>query len=77
MVNDEVFERVSGISHLYVKTGRDGRMTMIMEKVTDDLLLAGDTEALRDFIRIIKGRFEVRKDIVDDVVMFNGCDIRK
>lgn len=48
-----------------------------MAKVTDDLLLAGENDAIHEFVKAIQDRFKVWKSIVNDVVTFNGCDVKK
>lgn len=55
-MNDSGFERVSAISQLYLKRDSDGRITMIMAKVTDELLFSRDTETLCNFCKDYWGK---------------------
>lgn len=65
-------ERVFGVSQLYVRRRQDGSVQLILAKVTDDFFVAGQNDDVRSFMNQMKSRFEMRKGIIDDEIMFNG-----
>lgn len=50
---------------------------MLLAKVTDDLLLAGNIDIMKDFIKKLTERFKVSKAILDGPIDFNGCRIEQ
>lgn len=42
------FEQVRGVSQLFIRRKEDGKIRMILEKVTDDLLFASDIETMKE-----------------------------
>lgn len=75
ILQEAAFERVFGVSQLFVKRDTSGNITMILAKVTDDLLIAGEPAEIRRFIEHIGERFPISKAIIDSGIKFNGCDI--
>lgn len=49
----------------------------ILVKVTDDILFAGKMDAMNNFVKLIRQRFEISKEIVYQPVNFNGCKIEQ
>lgn len=68
-------ERVTGVSKLFLKRRRDGRIDLRLEKVTDDLLFAGTKEELDRFVELIYKRFKISKAIIDVQIDFHACMI--
>lgn len=75
LLEDEGFERVFGVSQLFVKRNKMGKIIIIIAKVTDDLLMGGSPSEIQNFATEIKKRFDVSKVIIDGAVHFNGCTI--
>lgn len=73
LLNDAGFERIYGVSQLFVERDRSGTITMLVSKVTDDILMGGSTQHMEVFAARIKKRFEISKVIVDGIIHFNGC----
>lgn len=48
-----------------------------MAKVTKDILLAGKLNEIKTFFTNLRKRFGIREIVVDDVISFNRCIIRK
>lgn len=61
-----------GFSRLYVLWGDSGGPIMPMRKVTDELLMAGSYEMMKEVSSKIEKRFELSKIIIYDTVTFNG-----
>lgn len=66
---------VEGVSQLFIKRRQDGSIMLMVAKVTDDLLIAADTETMREFIKKVNERFKVSKSVVDEQILFNGTRI--
>lgn len=75
LLKEAGFELVFSISQMFVKPGSNGRITMLMLKVTDDLLIAGPPTEIENFIKHISRRFPISKAIFDDDIKFNGSNI--
>lgn len=67
------FERVFGVSQLFVKRGDKGKINMIVSKVTDDILMGGSVKHMEEFATMMKKRYEISKTIIDGIINFNGC----
>ena len=70
-------ERVFGLSQLFVKRDTKGKVILLIAKVTDDFLLGGSTENMRQFTAMLAKRFEVGKVIIDDKIHFDGSEIEQ
>ena len=70
-------ERVIGLSQLFLKRDAKGNVILLVAKVTDDFLLGGTKEAMQQFTNLLEKRFEVGKVIIDDMIHFDGCEIRQ
>lgn len=54
-----------GFWQLFSKRGPDRRISLLVDKVTDGLLIAGQEENRSTYALMLCGRFQVRKTIVD------------
>lgn len=70
-------ERVDGISQLFIKRRTDGTIEMMLEKVTDYMLISGDNSTMNRFLKEVSRRFKVRKSIIDAPINFNGTRIEQ
>lgn len=68
---------MTGISQLLFKGNARGDITFLHAKSTDDLLFAGSTTDLKKFVKQMKTRFYVSKDIIDRPILFNGFRIEQ
>lgn len=75
LTDEMVFEQVRGISQLFLKRAEDGSISMLLAKVTDDLLISGKTDVLKNFLQQLTKKFKVSKSILDSQIDFNGCRI--
>lgn len=75
LTNDMNMGTVSGFSQLFLKRRKDSSIQLILAKITDDLLIAGTTNEMEEFVARISGRFDVSKTIIDAPINFNGCRI--
>lgn len=60
---------------MFVRKDKQGRIKLLIAKVTDDLLRAGYIKEMDLFNRHIRIRFDVRKTASDDEITFNGCKL--
>ena len=70
-------ERVFGLSQLYVRRNEQGRIAIVVAKVTDDFIIGGKVQSICDFVSEMKKRFEVGKVVIDARFFFNGCEIEQ
>lgn len=70
-------EQAKGISQFFTKRRKDGSISILLAKITDDLLIAGELQAIKDFIEKLTGRFKVSKSIIDSAINFNVCRIQQ
>lgn len=70
-------KRVRGIDQLYVRHGDDGALSLVIAKVTDDLLMIGERPELESFVAALGKRFPISKTIIDMPIKFNGCRIER
>jgi len=75
LVEQANFHRVYGVSQLYVRRGPEEEICLLLAKLTDDMLIAGNDRDIREFIAQIGHRFETRKSIIGSEISFNGCTI--
>lgn len=69
------FQRISGISQLFVLRFNDGNIRMLCAKVTDDFLFSGSQKDLHWFDKEIQKRFKVGQSIFNSKINFNGATI--
>lgn len=72
-----VFEQVRGVSQLFIKRNTDGTIAMILAKITDELLFAGDTGTMKEFTNKLTQRFKVSKYLINEPINFNGARIEQ
>lgn len=77
LINTAGFERVKGISQLFIKRHDDGGIRMIVAKVTDDFLFGGSQADIDWFDKSIRSRFTVGKTITGKKINFNGATINQ
>ena len=77
MLEQAGIERVFGLSQLFVKRDESGRVSLLIDKVTDDFLLADSPDGMKLFTAILEKRFDVGKVIIDDKIHFDGCKIEQ
>lgn len=70
-------ERVYGVSQMFLRRNEESEIIFILVKVTDDILFAGKIDSMNHFVKLIRKRFEISKEIIDQPVNFNGCKIEK
>ena len=75
MLAQAEFEKVFGISQLFVKHNEHGDIQLIVAKVTDEFLLGGSLCEMCHFTEKLQKRFMVGKVIIDDKLHFDGCEI--
>lgn len=75
LLNDAGMQRVNGISQLYMRRDSKGQINLILAKVTDDILIAGNVDEIQQFIQLISQRFKISKSITNKPINFNGCQI--
>jgi hypothetical protein len=69
------FETAPGLPQLFVKRDEHGEVRLLLGKLVDDFLLAGEKEHLHEFIELAKARFDIGKSKVADRLLFNGAEI--
>lgn len=75
LLTDGNMERVHGMSQLYVLRNNQSNILMLLAKLTDDLLLAGDLNIMETFSAKIGKRFKLGKVVINSEIKFNGCKI--
>ncbi len=75
MIDAYGMQRVFGISQIYIVKDHQGTLSLIVAKVTDDFLIAGEIESINHFAKELGNRFEIGKYVVDKPFTFNGCDL--
>lgn len=67
--------RIRGISQLFLKRNASGKIILLVAKVTDDFLIAGSLEQMKQFTDELQQRFVVGKVVINEPFIFNGCHI--
>lgn len=75
MLTDGGLETIFGLSQLFAQRDSNGRITLLVAKVTDDFLIGGLTPDIIQFINKMKEKFEVGKAVIDESFFFDGCEI--
>ena len=71
------FTRIHGIPQMFVQRNEDGDIRLILAKVTDDLLIAGQMQHIEVFNKNIEKRFPISKTVIDGQIKFNGAFIQQ
>lgn len=77
MMQDMQLKCVKGISQLFVKRNTQRKIYIITAKVTDDLLYSGSIEGITQYIEKLRNRFTVGKFIINELFLFNGCELKQ
>ena len=64
-----------GLSQQFYKRNSRGEISLLVAKVTDDFLLGGSCEEMRALTDLLQKRFDVGKVLIDEKLLFNGCEI--
>lgn len=75
MIQRASFGRVRGVPQMFIRRTKEGNISIIEAKVTDDPLIAGSVEDIKVFSKHISKRFPISKVIIDGAIKFNGADI--
>lgn len=65
IINEIGMEKAKDISQLFIKRRNDGSISILLAKISDDLLIAGDLLTLNEFLERLTTRFKVRKAIIE------------
>jgi hypothetical protein len=74
-LSDYGFEAVPGLSQFFIIRDNSGRITMLLAKVVDDLLLAGSVTTMTEFYKALCARFKVGRFICDRPFTFNALNV--
>lgn len=77
MLQDMQLERVKGISQVFVERNTQHKICIIIAGVTDDFLCSCSIETITQFIKKLPNRFTVGKVIINEALLFNGCQIKQ
>lgn len=61
MLQETGFERVSGVSLRFTNRDKEGRIVMLVAKVTDEIIMGGIPDIMREIAESTTKRFEVHK----------------
>ena len=71
------FIRVNGVPQMFVNRDGKGEIHLILAKMTDELLMAGETKHIEVFNGLIAERPSISKVILEGQIKFNGADIQQ
>lgn len=77
MLTEACLERVFGLPQLFTKRTPDGRICLLVAKVTDDFLLGGSVQEMQNFVELLGKRFIVGKALIDQKIHFDGCELEQ
>lgn len=77
MLNEHNLQTVPGLPQLFYKQGDSKKPNLIIAKVVDDLLLAGDDNELAYFRESISKRFKVGRFVTDTSFVFYRLHINQ
>lgn len=77
MINTAGLHRVSAVDQLLVERNDNGDITLLLAKVTDDLLMVGQKEEQEKFTDERSKRFPISKAFIDEPIILNGCNIHQ
>lgn len=75
MIKEAGLKRVFGISQLFVKRNTNGKIVLLVAKLTDDFLACGNGPMLNEFFSKMQERFEVGMINHGPSFKFGGCEI--
>lgn len=62
---------------IFIRRRKDGKILMMLAKITDDQLLAGAVGTMEGFVREVSGIFKVIMYIINVPINFNGTRIEQ
>lgn len=77
LTNEMGMEQARGISQVFVKRRKDGSISMIVTKLSEESLLSGDLLTINNLVTKLTMRFKASKAIIDPAIKFNGCRIEQ
>lgn len=66
---------VTGSGKVFTGINVSGDLILVISKTVDDFFIKGTSEAISEFIRQLKGRFEVGSKQVGNKLQFNGFEM--
>lgn len=75
MIREAGLERINGVSQLFLKRNNNGDISLLIAKITDDLLMAGRPSEMESFVEMLSKTFKTSKVIIGDEILFNGSRI--
>lgn len=66
---------VTGTGKVFTGRNVNGDLILVIAKTVDDLFITGTQEAITEFIRQLKGRFEVGSTQVGKKLQFKWCEM--
>lgn len=75
LVNPAQLCRVSEVSQIVVRRTRENPISLMITKVTDDILMAGSINEMKNFVERIGNRFVISKSKIDEEILSNSCKI--
>lgn len=74
---DGIHDKLSGVDQLFVRRDNNGSVTLMLAKVTDDLMMVGKREVLDEFLGALNKRFPIRHSVIHETIRFYGFLIMK
>lgn len=68
-------DRHRSTTYILILRPKYGSIKLILAKVTDELLFAGDKLEMDTYLKDISRRFNIIQAIIDAPIEFNGCRI--
>lgn len=75
LLQEANFTRLFGVSQLCIQRDKTSSISLLLAKLTDELLISGSHLSMKTFSQRISSRFSISKSIIDDVIKCNGCTI--
>lgn len=69
------FIKIQGASQLNLNRDKNGNMILILTKLTDKILMAGNLEAMECNSRRMNKRFGLSKSTIYHTIFYDGCNI--
>lgn len=77
LIHNAGFQSEFRVCRLYIRRTENGERQLMIAKLTDDLLISGHIEDMKEFSRTLADRFLVRETIMDDETKFNESQFRQ
>lgn len=75
ILSEAQFEPLTDASHLFVKRDTDGKISIIIDKITDYLLMVAAIPGMEHLSKTLSKRFRAIKVIIDEEFTVNRCVI--